>query len=95
MKLNEHFPRFDSLPQRILISSTDDPSWSHPLYIYNPTDQLRIELIQILIDTHQVSVTSNEQLINECQIDPKWSDKQFNTVENDQFEVNSIDRIDL
>lgn len=90
MKSNEDFLSFDALPKRILISATNETLWSHTLYIYNPTDRRRIELISLLIDVDQVSITSNRQRIEACQIDPQWSEEQRNTVEANQFEVNRI-----
>jgi hypothetical protein len=57
------------------------------IFIYNPTDQRRVEIVKILLDTHQVRVTSNKQPIGACQIDPKWSSIRSNMLINDQFEV--------
>jgi hypothetical protein len=57
------------------------------MYIYNPTDQRRIQLVKVLIDTHQVYITSNNQVINSCQIDPKWTGRKSNMMEKNIFEV--------
>jgi hypothetical protein len=89
--LNQDFPSFQSLPIRKLLSFNNGEQTSRVIYIYNPTDQKRIEIIKILVDTYQVRVTSNKQSINECQIDPKWSSRRSNIMDENQFEVRSID----
>jgi hypothetical protein len=57
------------------------------VYVYNPTDQRRIQLVKVLVDTHQVSISSNRQVIRTCQIDPKWTGKKSNQIETNMFEV--------
>jgi hypothetical protein len=57
------------------------------MYIYNPTDQRRIQIVKVLIDTYQVHITSNNQIINSCQIDPKWTGRKSNMMEKNMFEV--------
>ncbi len=57
------------------------------IYIYNPTDQRRIQIVKVLINTYQVYVTSNNQIINSCQIDPKWTGRKSNMLEKNMFEV--------
>ena len=57
------------------------------IYIYNPTDRQRIQIVKVLINTHQVYVTSNNQRINSCQIDPKWTGRKSNMMEKNLFEV--------
>ena len=57
------------------------------IYVYNPTDQRRIQMVKVLLDTHQVTVTSDKQAVRACQIDPKWKGKRSNTMETNRFEV--------
>ncbi|CAF4995373.1 unnamed protein product, partial [Rotaria socialis] len=66
---NQEFQTFESLPIRKFVSFHKN----HIIYIYNPTDQRRLEIIKILLHKYQVHVTSNNQTITDCQIDPKWS----------------------
>lgn len=84
---NEEFLTFDSLPKKNLILAKDLNPWSHRIFIYNPTDRRRIELIHLFIDIYQIYITSNDQIVTECQIDPKWNDEEQNRFEDDQFEV--------
>jgi len=88
--LNQEFQTFQSLPIRKLISFNNNEQTIRIIYIYNPTDQKRIEIVKILLDTYQVHVTSNKQSINTCQIDPKWSDRRSNIINQNQFEVRFI-----
>ena len=87
---NQEFPTFQSLPIRRLLSFNNNQQTIRVIYIYNPTDQRRNEIVKILVDTYQVHVTSNKQSINECQIDPKWSSRRSNIMDSNQFEVRSI-----
>ena len=89
--LNEEYPTYQSLPQRRLLSFNDPKQSIRKVYIYNPTDQRRIEIVTVLLDTYQVQVTSHEQSTIQCQIDPKWSDKRSNIIDQNQFEVRLID----
>ncbi len=88
--LNEDFPTFDSLPSRKLISFNNRGETIRVIYIYNPTDQRRIEIMKILLDKYQVHITSNKQSIHTCQINPKWSDRRSNIIDQNQFEVRLI-----
>jgi len=88
--LNEEFPSFELLPIKKLISFNNEEQTIRVIYIYNPTDQRRIEIVKILLDTYQVRVTSNKQSINTCQINPKWSNKRSNILDQNQFEVRFI-----
>ena len=67
------------------------------MFIYNPTDQRRLDIVKILVDTYQVYVTSNNQPINSCQIDPQWTGRKSNLMEKKIFEVceQIIDRQEL
>ncbi|CAF4659943.1 unnamed protein product, partial [Rotaria socialis] len=66
---------------------------NHIIYIYNPTDQRRLETIKILLHKYQVHVTSNNQTITDCQVDPKWSHRRSNIINENQFEL--LIRIDI
>jgi hypothetical protein len=88
--LNQEFETFQSLPKRKLISFNNEKQTIRVVYIYNPTDQRRIEIVKILLDTYQVYVTSNQKSIKTCQIDPKWFDKRSNILNPNQFEVKFI-----
>lgn len=57
------------------------------MYIYNPTDQRRLNIVKILVDTYHVYVTSNNQMISSCQINPKWTGRKSNMMEKNIFEV--------
>jgi hypothetical protein len=89
--LNEDYQTFQSLPQRRLLSFNNQEQSIRMVYVYNPTDQRRIEIVKILIDKYQVQVTSHEQSKILCQIDPKWTDKRSNIIDQNQFEVRLID----
>lgn len=80
---NEESPTADSFAIKRLIKLSPN----RVLYIYNPTDQRRIDIIKVLVDTYQVRVTSNQKSIKHCQIDPNWSHKRSNTINSNQFEV--------
>lgn len=60
---------------------------SRVLYIFNPTDQRRTQLVRILVNTHEIHVTSNNQPIDACQIEPKWTGKKSNMMEKNLFEL--------
>lgn len=85
--LNQDFPTYQSLPIRKLMPLKNEKQSNQVIYIYNPTDQRRIEIVKILLDTYQVYITSNKQPMNSCQIDPKWSDQKSNILDQNQFEV--------
>mgnify|MGYP002384677662 FL=1 len=85
--LNEEFPSYESLPHSKLLSFENPTTTSRTIFIYNPTDQRRIEIIRVLIDKVYVHVTSHQQPITECQIDPKWTDDKSNTIDENLFEV--------
>ena len=57
------------------------------IYVYNPTDQRRVQIVKLLIDTYQVYVTSNNKVIDSCQIDPSWTGRKSNMMEKNTFEV--------
>ncbi|CAF4454062.1 unnamed protein product [Rotaria socialis] len=80
---NQEFQTFESLPIRKFVSFHKN----HIIYIYNPTDQRRLEIIKILLHKYQVHVTSNNQTITDCQIDPKWSHRRSNIINENQFEL--------
>ncbi|CAF2556746.1 unnamed protein product [Rotaria sp. Silwood2] len=84
---NIQFKTFESLPTRKLISFNNQEQKIKVIYIYNPTDQRRTQIVKILIDTYQVYVTSNNQVINSCQIDPKWTGRKSNMIEKNMFEL--------
>jgi hypothetical protein len=46
--------------------------------------------MKILLDKYQVHITSNKQSIHTCQINPKWSDRRSNIIDQNQFEVRLI-----
>ncbi|CAF0800037.1 unnamed protein product [Rotaria sp. Silwood1] len=85
--LNQEFQTFDILPIRKLISFQNKKQTIRTIYIYNPTDQRRIEIVKILLDTYHVRVTSNKEPIQTCQIDPKWSNRRSNIMNQNQFEL--------
>ncbi|CAF3632237.1 unnamed protein product [Rotaria sordida] len=86
--LNQEFETFDTLPIRQFISfNNNNKEKIRMIYIYNPTDQRRIEIVKILLDTYYVRVTSNKQPIETCQIDPKWSNRRSNIMNQNQFEL--------
>lgn len=85
--LNEQFDTFQSLPRREFISLKNSEQTSRVIYIYNPTDQRRKEIKKILLDTHQIRVTDNQQSPVSCQIDPIWTDRRSNIIDINQFEV--------
>ncbi len=91
--LNENYQTFQSLPERKLLSFNNQQQSIRVVYIYNPTDQRRIEIVKVLLDTYQVRVISHKQSRIPCQIDPKWSDKRSNIIDQNQFEVRFIDFI--
>ena len=62
-------------------------SISRTIFVYNPTDQRRVQLVKVLLDTSKVFVTSNKQPIPACQVDPSWSGRKSNTMQTDRFEV--------
>ncbi|CAF1276065.1 unnamed protein product [Rotaria sordida] len=84
---NIQFKTFESLPTRKLISFNSQEQKLKVIYIYNPTDQRRIQIVKILVDTYQVYITSNNQMINFCQIDPKWTGRKSNMMEKNMFEL--------
>lgn len=87
--LNQRFQTFQSLPQRELLSwKNQEFESSRVVYVYNPTDQRRIEIKKILLDTYQVRVSNHRQPNVPCQIDPIWSDKRSNIIDDKHFEVN-------
>jgi hypothetical protein len=88
---DKEYKIFDLFPTRKLISFNNQEQTIRVIYLYNPTDQRRVEIVKILLNTHQVHVTSNKQPINACQIDPKWSNTRSNIMAKDQFEVRLID----
>ena len=88
--LNEDYQTFQSLPERRLLSFNKHEQSIRIVYIYNPTDQRRIEIVKILLDTYQIRVISHQQSSISCQIDPKWSDKRSNILNQNQFEVRFI-----
>ncbi|CAF4287800.1 unnamed protein product, partial [Rotaria magnacalcarata] len=59
-----HLKSFESLPRRKLITLDSQAQTIKVVYIYNPTDQRRIQIVKILVSTHQVFVTSNNQPID-------------------------------
>lgn len=85
--LNQVFPTVHSLPIKRMISFQNEDQQNRIIYLYNPTDQRRIEIIKILVDTHRVRVTSNNSPIETCQIHPKWFNKQSNFIVQNQFKV--------
>lgn len=85
--LNEEFPSYESLPNRRLFSFENRTISRRTVFIYNPTDQRRVEIVRVLIDTPHVCITSNQQAITECQIDPKWIETKPNTINENLFEV--------
>ena len=87
---DQEFERYDRLPIKKLISIKSEIKSARIVYIHNPTDQKRNDIVKILLDTYQVYVTSNNQSILACQIDPKWSDKRSNIMDPNQFEVRLI-----
>ena len=84
---NQEFQSFQTFPKSKLISFGNQEQTFRVIYIYNPTDQRRIEIIKILVDTYHIHVTSNKQSIHTCQIDPKWSAERSNAIDPNQFEV--------
>ncbi|CAM4820756.1 unnamed protein product [Rotaria magnacalcarata] len=80
---NQEFQTFESLAIRKFVSFHKH----HMIYIYNPTDQRRLEIIKILLHKYQVHVTSDNQTITDCQIDPKWSHRRSNIINENQFEL--------
>ncbi|UJR15510.1 hypothetical protein I4U23_002451 [Adineta vaga] len=84
---NEEFLAYDILPIKRLLQFDDNEQKHRVLYIYNPTDQRRLEFVQIFINTFRVHITSNKKTIETCQIEPKWSRKQSNIMEQNQFEL--------
>ena len=89
LRSNEHFPTFEALPEQKLLSLGQSAQATRLLYVYNPTDQRRREIIRVLVDSYRVHVTSNNQSVDACQVDPKWSDSRSNTMDMDQYEVSS------
>ncbi|CAF3685423.1 unnamed protein product [Adineta steineri] len=85
--LSQDFPTYESLPIRRMLTFMKGQQSNHIIYIYNPTDRKRIELVKIFINIYQVYVTSNKKYIDKCQIDPKWSSRRSNTIEDNQFEL--------
>lgn len=90
LRLNEHFPTFETLPEQKLLSLGQSEQATRLLYVYNPTDQRRREMIQVLIDSYRVHVTSNNQSVDACQVNPNWSGSRSNTMDTDRYEVSSI-----
>ena len=87
--LNERFETFESLPQRELVSLKNHQlETSEVVYVYNPTDQRRIEIMRLHLDTHQVRVMNHQQSNVPCQVDPIWSDKRSNIIDSKHFQVN-------
>ncbi|CAF3772610.1 unnamed protein product [Rotaria sp. Silwood1] len=84
---NIQFKTFESLPTRKLISFNSQQQQVKVIYIYNPTDRRRTQIVKVLIDTYQVHVTSNNQVIDTCQIDPKWTGRKSNMMEKNTFEL--------
>ncbi|CAF0930355.1 unnamed protein product [Adineta ricciae] len=84
---NTEFKTYESLPNQRMISFNGQEQKLKVLYVYNPTDQRRVQLVKLLIDTHQVYVTSNQQVVNACQIDPKWTGRKSNVIDNKYFEL--------
>ncbi|UJR31177.1 hypothetical protein I4U23_018684 [Adineta vaga] len=84
---NTELKTFESLPTRRLISFNTQEQKLKTIYIYNPTDQRRVQLVKILIDTYQVYITSNNQTHYACQIDPKWTGRKSNMIDNKFFEL--------
>ena len=60
---------------------------SRTIFVYNPTDQRRVQLVKVLLDTSKVFVTSNKQAVQACQIDPTWAGRKSNVMRTDRFEV--------
>jgi hypothetical protein len=91
---NQRFQTFESLPIQNLITFIHDLQSTHVVYVHNPTDQKRYEVIKILVDTYQLYVTtdisSSHQIVGACQIDPKWSNKRSNIIDKSQYEVRLI-----
>ncbi|CAF3343113.1 unnamed protein product [Rotaria socialis] len=84
---NMHLQSFESLPRRKLITLDSQAQAIKVVYLYNPTDQRRIQIVKILLSTYQVFVTSNNQPIDSCQIDPKWTGKKSNVMAKNKFEL--------
>ncbi|CAF0778226.1 unnamed protein product [Adineta steineri] len=84
---NIEFKTFESLPTRKVLSLNNQQQPSKSIYVYNPTDQRRTQIVKIVIDTYQVYVTSNKQIIKSCQIDPKWTGRKSNMIEKSLFEL--------
>ncbi|CAF2687357.1 unnamed protein product [Rotaria sp. Silwood2] len=87
LTFNQEFQTFETLPIRKFISINNEQQNNRMIYIYNPTDQRRIEIVKILLDTYNVRVTSNNKPIETCQIDPKWSNRRSNIMNQNQFEL--------
>ncbi|CAF4380139.1 unnamed protein product, partial [Adineta steineri] len=83
---NIEFKTFESLPTRKVLSLNNQQQPSKSIYVYNPTDQRRTQIVKIVVDTYQVYVTSNKQIIKSCQIDPKWTGRKSNMIEKSLFE---------
>ena len=82
--VSEAFDSWESLPRQRLLSFNHS---RRIVFVYNPTDGQRRDIVRILIDRHQVRVTSDGQTIRACQIDPAWTHRRSNSIERDQFEV--------
>ncbi|CAF1076270.1 unnamed protein product [Didymodactylos carnosus] len=91
LTMNSVMEKYDGLPQRKLITMKTDELKSKTVYIYNPTDQQRIEIVKVIIDTYNVQVkyqTLDASFVSiQCQIDPKWTGKRSNTFSSDTFEL--------
>ncbi|CAF1114091.1 unnamed protein product [Adineta ricciae] len=84
---NEVFPSYDLLSTKQLLVFDNNQQNHRVVYIYNPTDQKRSEIIQILSNVYHVHITSSGKLVKTCQIGPKWSSKTSNTMEQHQYEL--------